>query len=110
MLINYLKLAMRLLIRNPVFSFINVMGLSTGFTAFFALWQYSDAELKTDQHHKDFQRIVRIGFHQRWFKPGNTGSLTFGPSRASLPPQFKNDFPEVESYVRISEQGGILSG
>ena len=108
MLLNYLKLSIRLLLRNPFFALVNIIGLSIGFTAFFALWQYSTAELKTDQHHKDFERIVRIGFHQRWNEPGNVMNLTFGPSRASLPPQFKNDFPEVESYVRISEQGGFF--
>lgn len=108
MLLNYLKLAVRLLIRNPFFTFINVLGLSIGFASFFTLWQYSTAELKTDQHHKDFERIVRIGFNQRWDEPGNSGNLTFSGSPASLPPQLKNDFPEVESYVRICEQAGYF--
>lgn len=30
MLVNYLKLAFRLLIQNPFFTFINVLGLSVG--------------------------------------------------------------------------------
>ena len=75
MLLNYLKLSVRLLLRNPIFSLVNVIGLSIGFAAFFALWQYSTAELKTDQHHKDFERIVRIGFHQRWNEPGHAMNL-----------------------------------
>lgn len=108
MLFNNLKLTIRLLLRDPFITFINVGGLSIGFAAFFVLWQYSTSELKTDQHHRDFERIVRISFHQRWNEPGNVGSLTFGPSKASLPPLFKEDFPEVESYVRISEQGGFF--
>jgi putative ABC transport system permease protein len=61
MLHNYLKLATRLLIRNPFFTIINVVGLAIGFTAFFALWQYSTSELKSDRYHKDFDRIARIG-------------------------------------------------
>ena len=108
MILVYVKLAARLLLRKPFFSFINILGLSIGFAAFFSLWQYSTAELKTDQHHKDFDRIFRIGMHQRWDEPGTAGNLTFGPSRASLPPRIKSDFPEVESYVRVCEQVGFF--
>lgn len=108
MILVYIKLAIRLLMRRPFLSIVNVFGLSSGFAAFFALWQYSSAELKTDQHHQDVHRIVRIGMHQRWSEPGNSGNLTFGASKASLPPRFKSDFPEVESFVRICEQGGFF--
>ena len=34
MLLNYLKLSLRLLARNPFFTFINVIGLSVGFAVF----------------------------------------------------------------------------
>ena len=53
MLLNYLKLSFRLMIRNPFFTFINVVGLAIGFASFYALWEYSIAELKSDQYHKD---------------------------------------------------------
>jgi len=33
MLLNYLKLSLRVLARNPFFTFINVTGLAIGFTA-----------------------------------------------------------------------------
>ncbi len=108
MLHNYLKLAIRLLLRNPFFTFINVLGLSVGFTSFFALWQHSIAELKTDQHHKDFNRIARIGWQWRWDENKENGYLTFAGSRARLLPELKNDFPEIQSYVRILEQAGFF--
>jgi hypothetical protein len=41
MLINYIKLSLRLLIRNPFFTLINVIGLAVGFASFFALVQFS---------------------------------------------------------------------
>ena len=62
MFFNYLKLSFRLLIRNPFFTFINVLGLSIGFAVFFILWQYSQNELKSDQFHSDWERIVRLNF------------------------------------------------
>ena len=45
MILNYVKLALRLLFRNPFFTFINVAGLSIGFTAFYILWPYAQHEL-----------------------------------------------------------------
>ncbi len=46
MILIFLKLSLRLLVRNPFFTLINVIGLALGFTSFFALWQYSTSELK----------------------------------------------------------------
>ena len=57
MLFNYLRLAVRLLLRNPFFTFVNVAGLSVGFTAFYILWPYSQNELNSDQFHKDYEQI-----------------------------------------------------
>ena len=66
MLLNYIKLAFRLLLRNPFFTFINVLGLSVGFAAFYILWPYAQSELKSDQFHKDYENIARLTWHLRW--------------------------------------------
>ena len=108
MLINYIKLSLRLLARNPFFTLINVIGLAVGFTSFFALWQYSTSALKPDRHHKDLDRIVRIGLNWRWNDNGELGLMMMGVSQASIPPQLKNSIPEVEDYVRILEQAGFF--
>jgi hypothetical protein len=67
---SYLKLSFRLLLRNPFFTFINVLGLSIGFAVFFILWQYSQNELKSDQFHKDYDQIYKLGEIQRWTDNG----------------------------------------
>ena len=59
MLLNYIKLSIRLLIRSPFLTFINIGGLSVGFAVFFILWHHSTYELKSDQFHKDYERIYR---------------------------------------------------
>ena len=66
MLLNYIKLSFRLMARNPFFSFINVMGLSLGFAAFFVLWQHSQNELRSDRFHKDYEQIYRLGALGEW--------------------------------------------
>ena len=61
MLLNYLKV-FSVILRNPLFSLINILGLSLGFAAFFVLWQYTSNELKSDQFHPDFKNKVRLTF------------------------------------------------
>src|SRR5690606_23170752 len=62
MLLNYLKLSFRLMSRNPFFTLINLLGLSTGFAVFLVLWQHSQHEIQSDQFHDDWQNIVRLTF------------------------------------------------
>ncbi|MBX7126328.1 MAG: ABC transporter permease [Cyclobacteriaceae bacterium] len=104
MLLNYLKLSLRLLARNPFFTGINILGLSVGFASFFILWQYSSSELKADQHHQDFEQIGRLGAYWRFPQEGNWGLLTFGGIRLHQAPTIAEDFPQVEQYVRVLMQ------
>jgi len=109
MLLNYLKLSFRLLTRNPFFAGINVIGLAVGFTSFYVLWQYSTSELKSDQYHRDAERIARIGIQWQWLeqRTNSWGHLIFGFSKTSLSPAVKEDFPEVESTLRILNQNAF---
>ncbi len=111
MLLNYLKLSFRLLARSPFFTAINVVGLAIGFTAFYALWEYSTTELKSDQYHKDAERIARIGVNWNWTDDGGKtwGHLTLGFGNSSFFPKVNEDFPEVESTLRILSQNGFGS-
>lgn len=55
------KPALRHFRKYPVFSFINLGGLSIGIAASFILLVYSQRELSTDRHFRDADRIARIG-------------------------------------------------
>lgn len=70
MLISYLKLSLRLIVSNPIYSFVNIFGLAVGLVSFYILWEYSTSELKSDQYHKDFNRIAHIGHHWEWTDDG----------------------------------------
>ncbi len=110
MLLNYIKLSLRLLARNPFFAGINVVGLAIGFASFYALWEYSIAELKSDQYHQDAERIARIGVNWNWTDDGGStwDHITFGFAKSALLPSVKEDFPEVESTLRILHQVGFV--
>ncbi len=97
MLLNYLKLSLRLLARNPFFTFINIAGLAVGFAAFFTLWNYSSSELKADQFHPNYERTVRLGINWR----SSEGYIKVGYLDPQTVHRIKMDYPEVEDYVRI---------
>ena len=106
MFLNYLKLAIRLLWRNPFYTLINVAGLAVGMVSFYILWEYSTSELKSDQYHKDADRIARIGYNWESTDDGGStwGHTLVGSAKSTLATSVKDEFPEVESYVRILEQ------
>ena len=106
MVFNYIKLSLRLMARNPFFTFINVIGLAIGFTSFYALWEYSTLELKSDDYHIDADRIGRIGINWDYTDDGgkNWGHVTLSFATTQLLPAVKEDFSEVESTLRILPQ------
>ena len=111
MLLNYLKLSFRLMMRNPFFTFINVVGLGIGFASFFALWDFSLSELNTDRHYQYSDRIVTINYDWRWSDDGGKWDNTrTGFSKSDIPVRAKEDFAEVEDFTRIHKQFSFDNG
>ena len=81
-----------------------------GFASFFALWQYANSELRVNLYHKDAERIGRLGMNWDWTDDnGKTWEhMTFSLTKPSLPPRFKEDYPEVESTLRMFGQPGFF--
>src|SRR6187401_999800 len=72
MIKNYLKLSLRLLLRNPFLTFIHIAGLSIGLATFMLLWPLAEFELQSDQYHKDADRIIRVGVDFQWTDDNQT--------------------------------------
>ncbi|HEY5919946.1 MAG TPA: ABC transporter permease, partial [Chryseolinea sp.] len=104
MLLSYLKLAVRLLLRNPFFTFINVLGLSVGFAVFIILWQYSRHELKSDRFHKDFDRIYRVVTNVDFTWDGKVWVFMFGYDTPIHTVRLAEKIPQVQSLTRIYNQ------
>lgn len=98
MLKNHFKIALRNLWRHRVFSFINITGLSVGITACFFISMYVMFELSYDQFHTKADRIYRVVTDIK------TPSETINTDATSwaFAPNLKLDFPEIESFVRVS--------
>ena len=60
MLLNYLKVFLRLFARNRVFTLINLLGLSTGITCFVLIRIYVVNETVYDRHLPDAENTYRL--------------------------------------------------
>ena len=95
---NYIITSWRNLLRNKVFSFINILGLAVGLAVGFLIYQYVQVERSYDKFHANADRIYRVPIAYS----GSFSSIR--PSATNHPaigPAMKADFPEVEDYTRL---------
>lgn len=59
---NYLTIAWRILMRQKIYSTINILGLTTGITASLLILVFVADELSYDRFHPDGDRIYRVNF------------------------------------------------
>jgi hypothetical protein len=57
---NNVKIAVRNLFKNKVYSFINIGGLAIGLAAFLAISLYIQGELSYDRFHQNFNHLYRL--------------------------------------------------
>ncbi|MCP4727727.1 MAG: FtsX-like permease family protein [bacterium] len=60
MLVNYIKIALRNLKRNKIYSSINIFGLSIGIAGVVLIFLFIDDELSYDSFHKKCDRLYRL--------------------------------------------------
>ena len=101
MIRNYLTIAIRNLLRQPVYSLINIVGLAIGMAACMLIVLYIQDELSYDRHHPNADRIYRIVDD---IESGGQTIQTAG-SPFSWAPALKRDHPEVEQFVRMRGTG-----
>jgi len=94
---NYLKIAVRNLLRHRLYSLLNILGLAIGMVvcALILLWvQY---ELSFDRYHENADRIFRLAVDIDFGKM--RGKFAVSNYIAGL--TLKSDFPEVLEFVRL---------
>lgn len=97
MIKNYLKVALRSMQRNKLFSIINAAGLAVGLTCVVLLTLWIQDEISYDQFHKNIDRIYLTAAHVK-----KTHREYIDP--ASVPgvgPLLEDAFPEIEESSRF---------
>ena len=95
---NYLKIAFRNLLRNKLFSVLNITGLVIGMVACLLILQYVRFEMSYDAFVKNSENIYRVTSKDyqngKLVGEGAGSFLTTGPTMLK-------DFPEVLNYTSI---------
>lgn len=97
MLRNYLKIAIRNLRKNKIYSSINILGLSLGIASSLLIMIFVLDELSYDKFHPDAERIHRGDMTGQLNGNEFNLALTPAPMRFSL----EEEVPAVESAIRI---------
>jgi len=98
---NQVVIAVRNLIRNKGYTFINIAGLAVGIACCVLIMLYVLDELSYDRHYEKADRIYRVGTRGIIGPNEFHGSLSPSPMAET----FMREFPEIESAVRIRNFG-----
>ncbi len=97
MLKNYLKIAVRNLLRHKAYSFINIAGLAIGMACSLMLFLLIKFELSFDAFHRKAERLYRINTVVT--RPEGKAYQTGTPSPFSA--ALRHDFPELEKVTVV---------
>lgn len=98
MFYNYLKTALRNLLREKGSSFLNISGLTLGITCSLVLFLLVKHLATFDNYHSNRDRIFRVVMES----DGNNGRFYTPGTPRPLPDAFRNDFPEAEEVTFTS--------
>jgi putative ABC transport system permease protein len=91
MLKNYLKIALRNLWRNKIYSIINLFGLALGITCALVIFIFLKYELSFDTFHTHSQQVYRIVQHNKTAEGMQFWNTTAYPLAEAL----SRDFPDI---------------
>lgn len=108
MIKNYLKTALRSLLRNKAYSALNILGLATGMgvALLIGLWVYY--QYSYDKFLPGYKQVfqVRRNFY------GNGDTVTYGGTSLKLADVLRNQIPEIESVAETDggSKHGLMAG
>lgn len=106
MLKNYFKIALRNLLRQKLYAFINVFGLALGVACCLLILLFVEHEWSFDKFHQKADRTYRAIIVEH-----KADGTTIGSSYQPLPlaSTLQVEYPEIEQFVRIFTGGGAVS-
>jgi putative ABC transport system permease protein len=97
---NYLKIALRSLVKFKLYSAINILGLSVGLACCILISMFVKDELSFDKFHKNAASIYRVFVEFA----GETRNDRFAGTQAPLAPALLAEFPEIVRAVRFADR------
>ena len=105
MLKNYILIAFRNLLKNKVFSLINILGLAFGLTSsiLISLWIWDEVSFNKFHQNRDsiYKVVVDMGF-------SSGASQIWQTTQAPLGPALLDEVPEVADFTRVTFSQSLL--
>ena len=103
---NYFKITYRNLLKNKVFSAVNILGLAIGMAACLFIFEYVHFESSYDTFHKQAADIYRVNISYSGSFANLSRSSTNHPA---VGPAMKAEIPGVKDYARVVNVSLFLS-
>jgi len=104
MLTNFIKIALRNIIKHKSYVVINILGLSIGIACSILIVLFVLQELSYDRFNDKFKRIYRLYLSAKIGASEIEGAWTAPPTAGA----FIQEFPEVEDAVRMDNWGEVV--
>jgi putative ABC transport system permease protein len=97
MLKNYLKIALRVIRRQKLYSSLNIIGLAVSLTCCFLILLHVKDELSYETSFPKADRIYRVQVNSKY----GTNFRNWAASAPALGPMLEESFPEIETATRL---------
>ncbi len=104
MIRNYIKTALRNIIREKGHAFINIFGLAIGFTCALLIFAWVYDEVTYDRFHENLDQLYRV--EQDQYYNGRAYHVTVTPYPSG--PGWEEKIPEINESVRFDHLGNLL--
>ncbi len=101
---NYLVVTFRNLLKNRVFTLINILGLGIGLSVCIVAFFNSMFQYEFDRTHKNFNEIYRVTS----FRDMQGREQEYGIAPATLGLEAKNNIPGIINSARLATAGSIV--
>jgi putative ABC transport system permease protein len=102
---NYLKVAVRNIVRHKGYSFINISGLAVGMACFILIVLWVRDELSYDKFHLNADRLCLVTDYEKY---ADGDELTFSVNPPELAPTLISEYPEIVDAARYRPMGEMI--
>lgn len=96
--------AIRVLLRNKFYSFLNIFGLAIGLAVSIIIMLYVQNDFTYDKSHENWDQVYRV--ESKFFIPPKNDE--FALTSVALAETMQMEFPEILSFTRFQATGQIL--
>lgn len=99
---NEIRITLRRLLKERLYTLINVVGLALGMAAALLIFLYLIFETSYDRHHTDHDRIYRVGTD---LTTAEGERMQLAINSVPLGPLMKSQLPEINDFLRVFPAG-----